>query len=111
MDWFYLCYSYMSSDRGFVNHCPYEIQVALFPRLELWFQNERSASKLWCDEENAILILEIFHQSCYLPMSYRDTIIRYVNLFHSTLFVSPLILSLSFSFSRSLIFSPHTFSL
>jgi hypothetical protein len=83
------------SDHGFVDHCPYEIQVAFFPRLEMWFQNETIASKLWCNEENVSVILGIFYQSCYLPMTYRETIIRYVNLFHSNLFVHFLLTKLT----------------
>lgn len=78
-----------NDNRGFVDHCPYDIQVALFPRLEAWLQNETISSKLWCNEENASTILEIFRQSCYLPLNYRDTLIRYVNLFHSNLFMVP----------------------
>jgi hypothetical protein len=62
--------------------------VALFARLELWMQSDAAVGKLWGNEQNSRLLLEIFRQSTQMPFSYRDTVIKYINLYHKVLVVS-----------------------
>ena len=69
------------------NNCPSDVIVALFTRLELGMQSDISIGKLWGNEQNSRLLLEIFRQSTQMPFSYRDTVIKYINLFHKVLVV------------------------
>ena len=52
-----------------------------------WFANDNIISYLWCQNDNAMLMLEIFRQSCLIPVTRLETIKKYITVYHDMLFV------------------------
>ena len=91
----HICYLLVSlilnGSVGFLSHCPYTIQAALTPRLEQWLKKESTATYLFSMEENIQLLLEIFRQSCRMPISYESTITSTISIFQQLFFGPKLI--------------------
>jgi len=73
----------VDDDFGFPACCPHPIQRVNISRLAQWMNNEQISSILWSSEENIQLMLEMFSQSCKLPIAYADTIKEAINLFQN----------------------------
>jgi hypothetical protein len=76
-----------NDDTGFNDHCPYDVQALFVDKLMVWFSNDNIISWLWTQQDNSMLMLEIFRQACLLPVSRFDTLKKYLTIFHDMLFV------------------------
>lgn len=77
------------TDTGFRDHCPYDVQALFADKLASWTPNENILSWLWCQGDNALLMLEIYRQACQMPVARSESIKKYLNLFFDMLFVKP----------------------
>eukprot|EP01113_Clastostelium_recurvatum_P014293 TRINITY_DN1775_c0_g1_i4.p1 TRINITY_DN1775_c0_g1~~TRINITY_DN1775_c0_g1_i4.p1 ORF type:complete len:2361 (+),score=516.35 TRINITY_DN1775_c0_g1_i4:87-7169(+) len=68
--------------------CPYEVQRVLIDRLELWTASTQMCAVLF-SQEDGLLMLEIFKQSCSLPLRYTATIRKAINVFKSCFMTLP----------------------
>eukprot|EP01102_Stenamoeba_stenopodia_P015219 TRINITY_DN516_c0_g1_i1.p1 TRINITY_DN516_c0_g1~~TRINITY_DN516_c0_g1_i1.p1 ORF type:complete len:1485 (+),score=330.88 TRINITY_DN516_c0_g1_i1:382-4836(+) len=80
----------LDDDTGFRPYCPWQIQSVLIPRLELWMKNPEIVKLLWSNEENTKIMLEIYRQSCFLPISCDATIRKSFGIFRSLFMDNPI---------------------
>eukprot|EP01104_Vermistella_antarctica_P013529 TRINITY_DN4112_c0_g1_i3.p1 TRINITY_DN4112_c0_g1~~TRINITY_DN4112_c0_g1_i3.p1 ORF type:complete len:1259 (-),score=365.16 TRINITY_DN4112_c0_g1_i3:66-3842(-) len=75
------------SKKGFHPHAPHQVQTVIISRLGTWMRNDHIVKILWTSEQNVDIMLEIYRQSCYLPIRCDNTIKKsiavYRNLFLS----------------------------
>jgi RALGAPB N-terminal domain len=74
---------------GFRPHAPAVIQEVFLPHLDRWMRNPDLSKTLWGDAENKQLLLEIYCQSCHLPVSFEKTIKKSITLFRMVFVESP----------------------
>ncbi len=69
--------------------CPEEIQSALISRLQTILKKKNLMDALWKEDENKLLLLEIFRQSVSLHVMFDDTIKRSISVYRYWYLESP----------------------
>ena len=49
-------------DTGFPGNCPYELQVVIINKMNLFFANETILKTLYSSKDNWLIVLEIYRQ-------------------------------------------------
>eukprot|EP01100_Stratorugosa_tubuloviscum_P011908 TRINITY_DN542_c0_g1_i1.p1 TRINITY_DN542_c0_g1~~TRINITY_DN542_c0_g1_i1.p1 ORF type:complete len:1470 (+),score=659.45 TRINITY_DN542_c0_g1_i1:33-4442(+) len=81
----------LDDDTGFKPNCPHQIQSVIIQFLEEWMKIPAIVNILWTNEDNINIILEIYRQSCCLPIQHcADTIRKSIFLFKKIFLDSPI---------------------
>jgi len=75
---------------GFKPCCPFQIQAVIIARVESWFKNERIIEVLFNDPQNSQIMLEVYKQSCQLPISSDASIKKSISAFRALFFADTL---------------------
>ena len=77
-----------SPDLGYPGFCPPEIQATIVSHLNAMMNVDGITQKLWTNNENTAIMLDICRQSCLLPMEHMDTIKKSVTFFRKLFLVT-----------------------
>ncbi|KAJ6248525.1 tuberin [Anaeramoeba flamelloides] len=65
-----------STEHGFNEHCPHELQCLLIEHVLVWIQTDNHAKFILETAQHRSIIFEIFRQSFFLPIQYDSTVYK-----------------------------------
>lgn len=75
---------------GFTKFCPADVQCLLIERLGSWFQHPVYRELLWLPDINSLFLMEILHQTTFLPRSKEKEQQRFYRTLYSLFFENPI---------------------
>jgi len=82
----YLRLTISSLDYGFSAFCPIQLQQTLIDKLDSWKDNATICETFWADRTTPF-VMEMFRQSCQLPITFGPTLKKSLELFKYFLIV------------------------
>ena len=79
---------FFAAPLGFRPYCPPQIHETFVTHLDTWMKDESIATVLWSSEENVQIMLEVYRQSCRMPIQYTESIKKSINVFKLLFWVS-----------------------
>ncbi|KAJ3436620.1 rho gtpase-activating protein [Anaeramoeba flamelloides] len=73
------------TNTGFLNHCPYELQVLIVDHFLIWIKEGKLNECLFDITNNRTIILEIFRQGLLLPIGYDNTVFEILDQYEKWL--------------------------